>query len=108
MKTIQLPNIERPVSQICLGTAYLGSREDEQTSFAIMDAYFEHGGRFFNTAHEYGEGLSEKTVGKWIRQRGVRSQIMLTSKCGEDHKKPGMLTKKTPEEAFTSSGDICF
>jgi len=84
MKTIKLPGVARPVSQACLGTAYLGSREDEKTSFAIMDAYYERGGRFFNTAHEYGDGLSEKVVGKWIRERGVRDQVMLTSKCGED------------------------
>ena len=36
MKTIQLPGVSHPVSQLCLGTAYLGSREDAQTSFAIM------------------------------------------------------------------------
>ena len=38
MKTISLPGIGQPVSEICLGTAYLGYREDEKTSFAILDA----------------------------------------------------------------------
>lgn len=99
MKTIQLPGIPRPVSQICLGTAYLGSREDEQTSFAILDAYFERGGRFLNTAHEYGYGRSERTVGKWIRERGVRDQIVLTSKCGEDSQKSDCRAM-SPEELF--------
>ena len=37
MKTIQIPGVEFPVSQFCLGCAYLGSRESEELSFEIMD-----------------------------------------------------------------------
>ena len=97
MKTIQLPGVDFPVSQVCLGTAYMGSREDEATSFAILDEYFEQGGRFLNTAHEYGLGASERTVGKWIRERGVRDQIILTSKCGEDATKPRAVAMHAEE-----------
>jgi len=97
MKTIFLPGVERPVSQLCLGTAYLGHREDDETSFAIMDAYYEAGGRFLNTAHEYGNGHSERVVGKWIRERGIRDEITLTSKCGEDHSKPGAVAMHAEE-----------
>lgn len=99
MKTIHLPGVSRPVSQLCLGTAYLGSREDDQTSFAIMDTYYERGGRFLNTAHEYGFGKSEQIIGKWIRERGVREEIVVTSKCGEDGHKPDCRAM-SPEELF--------
>lgn len=99
MKTILLPGVPRPVSQLCLGAAYLGSREDDETSFAILDTYFERGGRFINTAHEYGHGKSEQLVGRWIRERGVRSQITLTSKCGEDSTQPDCRAM-SPEELF--------
>lgn len=88
MKTIQLPGIPFEVSQICLGCAYLGSREDDETSYAILDTYYEAGGRFLNTAHEYGHGLSERIIGRWLRDRGLRDQFLVTSKCGEDHAKP--------------------
>lgn len=97
MKTIHLPGVERPVSQLCLGTAYLGHREDDETSFAIMDAYYEAGGRFLNTAHEYGNGHSERVIGKWIKERGNRDEITLTSKCGEDHSKPGSVAMHAEE-----------
>lgn len=99
MKTINLPGVKKPVSQVCLGTAYLGSREDEKTSFEIMDAYFERGGRFLNTAHEYGRGRSEQVIGKWLRERGVRDEIVLTSKCGEDVTRPNYCAMR-PEELF--------
>ncbi|MCR5264811.1 MAG: aldo/keto reductase [Clostridiales bacterium] len=89
IKKIKLPGISFEVSQICLGTAYLGSREDENASFEIMDAYYERGGRFLNTAHEYGDGGSERVIGKWIRERGIqRDDIVITSKCGEDDSRP--------------------
>lgn len=108
MKTIFLPGVERPVSQLCLGTAYLGHREDDETSFAIMDVYYEAGGHFLNTAHEYGNGHSERVIGKWIRERGIRDEITLTSKCGEDHSKPGavaMHAEVTP--TFTLTRWLC-
>ena len=89
MDTIYLKDAGFPVSRVCLGTAYLGSREDDETSFAIMDTYYGAGGRFLNTAHEYGDGNSERVIGKWVRERGIRrDEIVVTSKCGEDGEKP--------------------
>lgn len=94
MKTIRLPGVSRPVSQVCLGTAYMGSREDDRTSFAILDEYYARGGRFLNTAHEYGDGESERVIGLWARERGVREEILVTTKCGEDRRVPGMCAMR--------------
>ena len=113
MKTIQLPGIPFEVSQVCLGCAYLGSREDDETSFAIMDAYYEAGGRFLNTAHEYGGGLSERIIGRWVRERGVRDSVIVTSKCGEDRTKPFSRAMRPAElfedidETLSRSGFDC-
>ena len=86
MKTINIPGVSFPVSQICLGTAFFNSEKyvPKDRSFELMDYYFRQGGRFFNTAHEYGNGLSELCLGEWVRTRGVRDQVILTSKGGED------------------------
>ncbi len=92
MTTFRIPGVERELSRIALGTAHLGSREKEPDAFAILDAYYEAGGRFFNTAHEYGDGLSEITLGKWIRSRGIRDEVTVTSKCGKDSRMPYPLT----------------
>ena len=98
MQTISLPGVVFPVSQVCFGTAYLGSREDEKTSFALLDFYYEQGGRFLNTAHEYGDdGASERTLGNWMRARGVRHEMVLTSKCGEDCTRPGAVAMRREE-----------
>jgi len=88
MKSISLPGVSFLVSEICLGGAYLGSRESDEATFAILDYYYEQGGRFLNTAHEYGSGLSERILGKWMRARGVRHEMVVTSKGGEDGRIP--------------------
>jgi aryl-alcohol dehydrogenase-like predicted oxidoreductase len=84
------PVIGTPVepSRICLGSVPFGSTATKDVSFAIMDAYFELGGNFIDTAHIYaawvegGVGASERTVGEWIRSRGVREKIVLGTKGG--------------------------
>ncbi len=64
-----------------------GLSQDE--AFALMDAAFEAGIDHFDTADAYGGGRSERTIGEWMRRRGVRPTI--TSKtfnpmdAGADH-----------------------
>jgi aryl-alcohol dehydrogenase-like predicted oxidoreductase len=79
------------VSTLCLGTMTFGDADassmmhgisaDEATSFSIMDAALEAGINFFDSADVYGqEGLSERVVGKWFKERGKRDQIVLATK----------------------------
>jgi aryl-alcohol dehydrogenase-like predicted oxidoreductase len=89
MKQVSLGNSGTEVSAMCLGTMYFGSRVEEQRAFALMDAYFEHGGRFLDTSNNYVfwvDGFtgdeSETTVGKWLRTRSNRDDIFLATKCG--------------------------
>jgi aryl-alcohol dehydrogenase-like predicted oxidoreductase len=46
--------------------------------FDVADAYFEAGGRDFDTARVYGN--SEPTLGQWIASRGVADQVRVLSK----------------------------
>lgn len=66
-----------------------GHGESEEEAFAIMDAAWAAGIRWFDTADAYGGGRSETAVGKWIGATGNRPR--LTTKTynpmdtGEDH-----------------------
>jgi aryl-alcohol dehydrogenase-like predicted oxidoreductase len=53
-----------------------GLSQDE--AFALMDAAWEQGIDHFDTADAYGGGRSERTIGEWMRRRGVRP--IITSK----------------------------
>ena len=54
---------------LCLGGNVFGWTADEETSFAILDAYAEAGGNFIDTADVYSAGESEEIVAKAIKGR---------------------------------------
>jgi aryl-alcohol dehydrogenase-like predicted oxidoreductase len=75
------------VSELCLGTMQFGWTADEQSAFAVMDAFVEGGGSFIDTADIYSSwakdnpgGVSEQIIGRWMKARGNRDRIVLTTK----------------------------
>src|SRR5450756_2259252 len=68
------------VSRVCLGTMTMGREADEATSFAILDRFHEEGGSFLDTANAYGRGTSEGVVGRWLKARGLREQMVVATK----------------------------
>ena len=75
------------VSEICLGAMQWGWTADEATSFQVMDAFFEHGGNFIDTADVYSfwaegnpGGVSESIIGRWMKARGNRRHVVLATK----------------------------
>src|SRR5690242_8924770 len=66
-----------------------GQGEDEPAAFAVMDAAWELGIRWFDTADAYGGGRSESAIGKWIAATGNRPRITTKTfnpmDAGEDH-----------------------
>ncbi len=75
------------VSEICLGAMQWGWTADEKTSFEVMDAFFEHGGNFIDTADIYSRwaegnpgGVSETIIGKWMKEHKNRRHVVLATK----------------------------
>jgi len=73
------------VSRLCLGTMNFGPYTDERESFRIMDAAFDRGINFFDTANVYGGndavGVSEEILGKWFTaNQEKRDGIILATK----------------------------
>jgi len=76
------------VSQLCMGTMQFGWTADKVTSFAVLDAAFEAGITFIDTADVYSRwvegnpgGVAESIVGEWLGQSaGRRHRIVLATK----------------------------
>jgi aryl-alcohol dehydrogenase-like predicted oxidoreductase len=75
------------VSELCLGTMQWGWTADEGASCAVMDAFVAAGGNFIDTADVYSRwaegnpgGVSEEIIGRWMKARGNRRQIVLATK----------------------------
>ncbi len=62
--------------------AFFGKGETEEAAFAVMEAAWEMGINWFDTANAYGGGRSETYIGNWLRAKGprVRDQLILSSK----------------------------
>jgi aryl-alcohol dehydrogenase-like predicted oxidoreductase len=75
----QIPGIDKPVSRLVQGTLML-SAPDGTPGFSLLDAVLEIGCTTFDTAHVYGSGTNERLVGQWVRERGVRDQVVIIGK----------------------------
>lgn len=89
MKTVLLGNTGVQVSALCLGAMYFGTRNDEATSFRLLDQYVEAGGSFIDTANIYAHWVkgfkgreSEALLGRWMKSRKNRSKLFIASKVG--------------------------
>ncbi|MBM3717456.1 MAG: aldo/keto reductase [Actinobacteria bacterium] len=78
------------VTALGLGCAPLGNLYraiDDESAAAVVDAAWEAGIRFFDTAPLYGNGLSERRVGAALARR-PRDEFMLCTKVGRLLREP--------------------
>jgi 1-deoxyxylulose-5-phosphate synthase len=84
MKYRLLGDSELQVSEICLGTwTTFGGSLPEEDAVALVDAAFEHGINFFDTANVYSEGRSEEVLGRALTRRPRDSFVVATKVFGE-------------------------
>lgn len=88
-----IAGVGKPVSRLILGTMIISDREasppgteypylNMEDSFALLDAVLANGGNAFDTAHVYGAGHSESGLGKWMRGRHNREEVVIVTKGG--------------------------
>lgn len=79
------------VPPLCLGGNVFGWTADEATSLKLLDALVEAGLNFIDTADVYSRwvpghdgGESETIIGKWMKARGNRDQVIIATKVGSE------------------------
>ncbi|KAI0342525.1 Aldo/keto reductase [Trametopsis cervina] len=83
------------VSPIQLGAMSIGDKWEKngfgamnkESSFKLLDAYFDAGGNFIDTANGYQDGSSEEFIGEWMEQRGNREQLVIATKYTANYKR---------------------
>ncbi|KAF8468081.1 Aldo/keto reductase [Russula ochroleuca] len=76
------------VSPLQLGAMSIGDKwqdygmgsMDKESSFKLLDAYFDAGGNFIDTANNYQDESSEAFIGEWAEKRGIREQLVIATK----------------------------
>lgn len=90
MKKNSVGSTSLKVTEFGLGTAPLGGLYQpvsDEDAFTTMTAAWENGIRFFDTAPQYGNGLSEKRLGQFLSTKN-RDDFVLATKVGRLLRKP--------------------
>lgn len=91
-------------SKVAFGTGSEIKGLNREERFALFDCFFAHGGNILDTAPGYCGGTSEKDIGEWIRSRGNRQDIRISTKaCHAFAGEPSRLTLKDMMEDLNLS-----
>jgi aryl-alcohol dehydrogenase-like predicted oxidoreductase len=80
---------ELHIAPLILGGNVFGWTADQDTSFAVLDAFVAGGGTMIDTADVYSAwvpghkgGESESVIGAWLKASGKREQVQIATKVG--------------------------
>lgn len=111
MRKIKFGQSDLQVSPISFGGNVFGWTLDEKKAFEILDALVASGINFIDTADTYSRwvpgnqgGESETIIGKWLKERGNRKDLVIATKLGGDmgDGKKGLSAKYVEEAAEAS------
>ena len=101
MKRIKIKHTDLAIAPINFGGNVFGWTLDEKQSFNILDKFLGAGFNFIDTADTYAwwingtGGQSEEIIGKWLKSRGNRNQVVVATKVGSETKAHGFdISKK--------------
>ncbi|WP_406008115.1 aldo/keto reductase [Streptomyces sp. NBC_00637] len=93
----RLGSSDLEVFPLSLGGNVFGWTADETASFAVLDAYAAAGGNFVDTADSYSAwidgnsgGESETVIGRWVKARGNRDDVVIATKVSQHPEFPGL------------------
>lgn len=91
MNRRKLGRSDLSIAPIVFGGNVFGWSADEETSFALLDAFVDSGFNAIDTADAYSHwvpgnkgGESETIIGRWLKARGRRDDVLIFTKVGGD------------------------
>ena len=107
MKYLNFPGTQEKISSIGLGTWVFGGENwggaKEEESRAAVEKAIDAGINFIDTAPFYGDGLSERIIGRVIK--GQRDKVFLATKCGVIRSN-GRISKSLAPESIAEEIDL--
>jgi len=96
-----IKNTDLEIAPVNFGGNVFGWTLDEKQSFDILDKFTGGGFNFIDTADTYSwwvngkGGQSEEIIGKWMKQRANRNDLVIATKVGSETKEHGFdISKK--------------
>lgn len=76
--------------RVGLGCNTFGRTTDDVASHRVLDAFADAGGALVDTADTYADGASESILGDWLRRRGNRDRVIVSTKVGNHPRFEGL------------------
>ena len=90
-----IPGVDKQLSRLVMGC---DNQMNLAHASAMFDAFYEMGGTTFDTAYIYVGGYIEKLFGQWVRNRGVRDDVVVITKGAHTpHCDPESITRQLEE-----------
>lgn len=95
MNKVLIKHTDLSVAPINFGGNVFGWTLDEQQSFDVLDKFVEAGFNFIDTADTYAwwvngvGGQSEMIIGKWMKARNNRKELVIATKVGSETREHG-------------------
>ncbi len=91
----EIEGIDKKISRLVMGVDKVFG---QNFANAMFDDYYERGGNCFDSAFIYGGGACERELGRWIRMRKLRDNVVLLDKGAHTpHCNPQSLTDQLME-----------
>ncbi|MEI6521496.1 MAG: aldo/keto reductase [bacterium] len=76
-----IPGLAKQVSRLIIGADHNNTMPHTAIKY---DEYFASGGNVFDTSYAYGvpNGACERNLGQWVKNRGIREQVVIIEKGG--------------------------
>lgn len=87
MEYITVPGLTKPVSRLMKGSDYF-YHDSYDKAAANLDAFMAIGGNSIDSAHIYCGGQSEEVIGRYMKERNNRDQLVILTK-GAHHDQNG-------------------
>ncbi|OJU84296.1 MAG: alcohol dehydrogenase [Solirubrobacterales bacterium 70-9] len=98
---MRIPATDLEVFPLALGGNVFGWTVDEREAFEVLDAFAAAGGNLVDTSDVYWKfkpgnvgGESERIIGAWMRSRGTRERMIVSTKVGAFDGMRGGLTRE--------------
>lgn len=97
------------ITDIVMGTDCFGAEMEPALCENLLDLYVEHGGNTIDTARSYSiwsgdftPGQSERVIGPWLKKRGKRDDLVISTKCAHPASTKRMDIPRLSEQEIIS------
>jgi predicted dehydrogenase/aryl-alcohol dehydrogenase-like predicted oxidoreductase len=91
----RIPGVNKQISRLVMGTMV---QQNPAHAASLFDEFYAQGGNCFDTAHIYAGGSTERLLGDWIKNRGLREKLVVIVKGAHPPAcNPEMLVKQLDE-----------